>query len=43
MVELTFDIGAKTQLKLTTNVKVSPDTLPFPAPTASRPTGFLAR
>jgi PhoPQ-activated pathogenicity-related protein len=43
MVELTFDIGAKTQLKLTTNVKVTPDTLPFPAPTASRPAGFLAR
>ena len=43
MVELTFDIGAKAPLKVTTNVAVVPNTLPFPAPSASRPTGFLGR
>jgi PhoPQ-activated pathogenicity-related protein len=41
MVELTFDIGAKNPLKLTTNVTVTPNTLPFAAPTLPRPTGFL--
>ncbi|MGE3311089.1 MAG: PhoPQ-activated pathogenicity-related family protein, partial [Limisphaerales bacterium] len=32
MVELTFDVGAATPLKLTTDVRVIPDTLPFPPP-----------
>ncbi len=32
MVELTYDIGAATQLKLTTDVTVIPNTLPHPAP-----------
>jgi PhoPQ-activated pathogenicity-related protein len=43
MVELTFDIGAGAPLKLTTNVVVTPDTLPFPAPNVPRPTGFLSK
>ncbi len=33
MIELTFDIGAPTRLKLTTDVRVLPDSLPFPTPT----------
>lgn len=37
MVELTYDIGAPTRLKLTTDVQVIPDTLPFPEPTPARP------
>lgn len=32
MVELTYDVGAPTRLKLTTDVRVIPDTLPHPAP-----------
>lgn len=32
MVELTYNIGAATPLKVTTDVQVVPDTLPFPAP-----------
>ena len=43
MLELTFDTGANVPLKLTTNVTVIPNTLPFPTPTWSRPTGFLAK
>lgn len=33
MVELTYDVGAATKLKLTTDVRVIPDNLPFPPPT----------
>jgi len=40
-IELTFDIGAGSPLKLTTDVAVTPDTLPFPSPTAEKPRGFL--
>lgn len=43
MVEFTFDIGAGVPLKLTTNVVVTPDTLPFPAPSVPRPTGFMSK
>ncbi len=32
LVELTYDVGAPTPLKLTTDVKVIPDTLPYPPP-----------
>jgi len=39
--ELSFDIGAGVPLKLTTNVTVTPDTLPFAAPNSPRPQGFL--
>ncbi len=42
-VELSFNLGAPTPLKLTTAVTVTPDTLPFPAPVASQPKGFLAQ
>lgn len=42
-VELTFEVGAAVPLKLTTNVRVTPDTLPFPAPTPPRPRGFLSK
>lgn len=41
--ELTYDVGAATPLKLTTDVRVTPDTLPFPAPNPERPKGFLSR
>jgi PhoPQ-activated pathogenicity-related protein len=41
--ELTYDVGAATALKLTTNVRVTPDTLPFAAPNAVRPKGYLAK
>jgi PhoPQ-activated pathogenicity-related protein len=41
--ELTYDVGAATPLKLTTDVRVTPDTLPFPAPKAERPKGFLSK
>ncbi|MCC6232892.1 MAG: PhoPQ-activated pathogenicity-related family protein [Verrucomicrobiales bacterium] len=34
--ELTFDVGAATPLKLTTDVRVTPDTLPHPAPQPRR-------
>ena len=43
MVELTFDVGAPTALKLTTDVRVIPDTVPHPAPSATRPKGFLSK
>jgi PhoPQ-activated pathogenicity-related protein len=33
LVELTFDLGGPAPLKLTTAVRVTPETLPFPAPT----------
>jgi PhoPQ-activated pathogenicity-related protein len=42
LVELTFDIGAAAPLKLTTDVTVTPDTLPFAAPTPTRPKGFMS-
>jgi PhoPQ-activated pathogenicity-related protein len=42
-VELAFDLGAPTPLKLTTAVTVTPDTLPFPAPVAAQPKGFLSK
>lgn len=35
VVELTFDVGAPTRLKLTTDVRVVPDTLPHPEPKPS--------
>lgn len=43
MMELTFDTAAGVPLKLTTNVTVAPDTLPFAAANVSRPSGFLAK
>jgi PhoPQ-activated pathogenicity-related protein len=43
LVELTFDVGAPTPLKLTTDVTVTPDSLPFPAPNFPHPKGFLSR
>lgn len=42
MVELTFDLGAPRPFKVTTNVMVVPDTLPFAAPSPPRPVGFLS-
>ena len=39
--ELTFDLGAGVPLKLTTDVTVTPDTLPFASPGLPRPRGFL--
>ena len=42
-IELTFALGADTPLKLTTDIAVTPDTLPFPSPTRSMPAGFLRR
>ncbi|MBX3745827.1 MAG: PhoPQ-activated pathogenicity-related family protein [Verrucomicrobiae bacterium] len=36
MVELTYDVGAPTPLKLTTDVRVIPDTLPHPEPRPER-------
>ncbi|MBM3900930.1 MAG: PhoPQ-activated pathogenicity [Verrucomicrobia bacterium] len=42
--ELSFDVGAATPLKLTTDVTVTPRRLPFPDPKpASTPKGFLSR
>ncbi len=41
--ELTFDLGAPAPLKLTTEVVVSPDTLPFPTPPAPQPKGFIRK
>jgi len=41
--ELTYDVGAPTPLKLTTDVRVTPDTLPFAPPSPARPKGFLSR
>ncbi len=43
MIELTYDIGAPVPLKVTTAVRVTPDTLPFEAPHPARPKGFLQR
>ena len=41
LMELTFEIGAPAPLKLTTNVAVTPDTLPFALPDKPPPKGFL--
>jgi PhoPQ-activated pathogenicity-related protein len=43
LMELVFDVGAPAPLKLTTNVIVTPGTLPFPAPDLTRPKGFLSK
>jgi PhoPQ-activated pathogenicity-related protein len=43
VMELTFDLGGPAPLKVTTNVTVTPSTLPFDAPTPELPRGFLAR
>lgn len=40
-IELTFDVGAGMPLKLTTEVVVTPDTLPFELPAVTKPAGFL--
>lgn len=42
-VELTFDIGAGTSLKLTTDVTVTPDALPYGPPDLVKPKGFLSK
>ena len=39
--EMTFDVGAPVPLKLTTDVRVIPDTLPFDEPKAAKPEGFI--
>lgn len=36
VVEMTYDIGAPSKLKLTTDVRVIPDTLPYPPPTPTK-------
>ncbi|MBI5770237.1 MAG: PhoPQ-activated pathogenicity-related family protein [Verrucomicrobia bacterium] len=41
VVELTFDVGAGVPLKFTTDVTVTPDTLPAEAPKFEKPKGFL--
>jgi PhoPQ-activated pathogenicity-related protein len=42
-VEFTYDVGAPTRLKLTTDVRVVPDTLPHaPFVAKERPRGFLS-
>ncbi len=43
MMELTFELGGPAPLKLTTNVVVTPDTLPFAPSPAVRPKGFLSK
>ena len=43
LMELTFELGAPAPLKLTTNVAVSPHTLPFAPPSPPRPNGFLSK
>jgi len=42
-IELTFDVGARDPLKLTTDIAVTPDTLPFPAPEIRNPQGLPAK
>ena len=42
-VELTYDVGARVPLILTTDVTVAPDTLPFPPPHVVQPKGFLQK
>ncbi|HRI11390.1 MAG TPA: PhoPQ-activated pathogenicity-related family protein [Verrucomicrobiota bacterium] len=41
--ELTYDVGAVTPLKLTTDVRVTPDELPFDGPHPKSPKGFLQK
>lgn len=41
-VELSFDVGGEAPLKLTTDISVVPETLPFAAPKPERPRGFLS-
>lgn len=43
MVECTYDVGAPTPLKLTTDVRVVPEKYPFPAPAAATKKGFLSK
>jgi PhoPQ-activated pathogenicity-related protein len=43
VMELTFDLGGPAPLKLTTDVTVTPRTLPFDAPESGSRQGFLAR
>ena len=43
VMELTFDLGGPAPLKVTTNVTVTPNTLPFDAPIPPQPTGFLTK
>ena len=43
MVECTYDVGAPTPLKLTTDVRVVPDTYPYPAPQPAGHKGFLSK
>jgi PhoPQ-activated pathogenicity-related protein len=43
LMELTFDLGGPAPLKLTTDVTVTPRTLPFDLPTPEPPQGFLSR
>ena len=43
LMELTFDLGGPAPLKLTTDVTVTPRTLPFDLPTPEPPKGFLSR
>jgi PhoPQ-activated pathogenicity-related protein len=43
MVELTFETGAKTPLKLTTNITITPNVLPFPPLKPLQPAGFLSK
>lgn len=40
-IELTFDVGATAPLKLTTDIAVTPETLPFPSPAPEKPQGFI--
>lgn len=42
LMELTFDLGGPAPLKLTTNVTVIPDSLPFGSLQLPRPKGFLS-
>ena len=43
LVEQEYDLGGPAPLKLTTEVKVIPDTLPFGSFRAERPKGFLSQ
>ncbi len=43
VMEFTFDVGGPAPLKLTTDVTVTPRTLPFDLPTPEAPKGFLSR
>ncbi len=40
-IELTFDLGGPAPLKLTTPVRIVPDTLPHPTPVFQPPSGYL--